>query len=817
MENHEAVSANNMAQHYESGKAASDAGEVIKSGSANLREPPIMRKTAVRALVGKLFERIRGAAGPVVDTQSVLANEAESHSSNSQEKEAVAEDVGRATQSEVADVAPGGLCCPENKSSFDMPALFQIAREAGESVPFPILHDRGLMASMQLPSTSEADDDVEQSLERHDVEDDPVSAAVEICRPGKSNASTKRQTKQKLELSDVLAIWMQGVVAEIAEKNAHGGASAVLVRAGIASDHFHAIRDYLLSETELFPLFVPDSKKEYSGIREQLLSQIAGGKTVVLWATPAQKIPPVLRDVIDTELDLPDLSAGIIEKSYGVVLTDPVCIPEGDWTRDVLLPDIVSVSREYPCKIASALRQLVLGRRACTGLRNGSVVLDELHGLGDAKTWALNMIRDVKAMLRGELDADDIDSGALLDGPPGVGKTALVRAIAIESGIPVVATSAASWMSAGSLDDVLKAMTADFDQALSKSPSILFVDEIEAMGSRASIGQHSEWIRWTVNHLLALMDGFAKKRKIIVIGATNHAEILDDAIKRPGRLERTIVIKLPNIKDRALIFDVYLSKIQHTIQPNEIERIARASSGSSGADIEKYVREAKARARDHSRLPSADDLIEAIFGIPRNPNYAAMSKEERLNVAWRIGCRAVVAAKLGVGTVLRLNLLPRADGKVGGVSLERSEDVLKNGGDYKAEIAVEIAERVGEEFCYGTSNVTTASAGAVKKAGEIAQNMIISSRLADSGRLHLNDFIHAREISDEAERVIRAMRRRVRSVIAEHEEIVRLLVDKLIESGDMGGEQFNAILCESVSRASSTSIAVEQKIIPFVR
>ena len=166
--------------------------------------------------------------------------------------------------------------------------------------------------------------------------------------------------------------------------------------------------------------------------------------------------------------------------------------------------------------------------------------LQQMAGYGPAQAWGLQLAQDLSDWRDGQISWSEVDSGLLLSGPPGCGKTIFAASLAKTCNVSLIATSAAQWQAAGHLGDFLKAMRASFSAAVTKAPSLLFIDEIDSIGDRQAFsGDNKAYSVQVVNGLLEAMDGLAGREGVVVIGATNFPGNLDAALTRPGRLDKS--------------------------------------------------------------------------------------------------------------------------------------------------------------------------------------------------------------------------------------------------------------------------------------
>ncbi|MFB9268031.1 AAA family ATPase [Bradyrhizobium erythrophlei] len=322
--------------------------------------------------------------------------------------------------------------------------------------------------------------------------------------------------------------------------------------------------------------------------------------------------------------------------------------------------------------------------------------LEELAGYGEAREWGLNLVADLREYQAGRLDWTCIEKGLLLVGPPGVGKTQYARALAKSANLPLVSTSVADWNSAAYLSGTLGAIKESFSQARQLAPCILFIDELDGISDRANLtSDYKEYWTQLVNLLLELLAGIEERPGVVVIGATNHPDHIDAAVRRAGRLDRTIEIQLPDAEALLAIFRFHLGA--DLLADQDLTPVALAAAGKTGADVEAWVRRAKSRARRAGRVLVLEDVLHEV-----RSGREALPKHLRRSFAVHEAGHLVVGVALAVFEPQALTILDRGAGTHGNLSWTNSQTQpgIENC------IAALLAGRAAEEVILGSPQAT---------------------------------------------------------------------------------------------------------------
>ena len=407
-----------------------------------------------------------------------------------------------------------------------------------------------------------------------------------------------------------------------------------------------------------------------------------------------------------------------------------------------------------------------------------------------------------------------LPKGALLVGPPGTGKTLLAKAVAGEAKVPFFSLSGSDFVEmfvgvgASRVRDL-------FEEAKKHAPCIVFIDEIDAIGKRRDthFGGNDEREQ-TLNQLLAEMDGFESNKAILVLGATNRPEVLDQALLRPGRFDRRVIVDRPDLKGRVDVLKVHAKNV-HLDETVNLEEIALATSGAVGSDLANMVNEAAILAVKHGRKAvSQKDLFEAVevVLVGKEKKDRVMKPEERKIVSYHeVGHALVNALQKDAEPVQKITIVPRTMGALGYVlQVPEEEKYLNTKKEIEAMIVGFLGGRAAEEIVFDT--VTTGAANDIQQATRITRAMITQygmsdkfgmmglesreSMYLDNGtRLNCSEQMAA-EVDREIMRILRESYEEAKRLLLENREALDKIAEYLIEKETITGKEFMRIFRE---------------------
>lgn len=419
-----------------------------------------------------------------------------------------------------------------------------------------------------------------------------------------------------------------------------------------------------------------------------------------------------------------------------------------------------------------------------------------------------------------------IPKGVLLVGPPGTGKTLLARATAGEASVPFFSISGSDFVEmyvgvgASRVRDL-------FDQAKKNSPSIIFIDEIDAVGRHrgAGMGGGHDEREQTLNQLLVEMDGFGANEGVIIIAATNRPDILDPALLRPGRFDRQVAVGYPDIKGREEILKVHAKK--KPLAPDvELSVIARSTVGFTGADLENLLNEAALlSARRDKKAITMEEIEEATIKVlvgSEKKSHKLSDKEKKLTAYHEAGHAVVTYYLEGQDPVHQVSIIPR--GMAGGYTLHMpTEDksyASKN--DMLNDLVVLLGGRVAEALVLG--DISTGASNDIERATKIARNMVTRFGMSEelgpvsfasgSDEVFLGrDYTHMRNYSEtvaaaidkEVNRFISDANDRTETILSDHRDKLHKVANTLLEEEKIEGKRFLEIMDDEQKEGEDTN------------
>ena len=409
-----------------------------------------------------------------------------------------------------------------------------------------------------------------------------------------------------------------------------------------------------------------------------------------------------------------------------------------------------------------------------------------------------------------------LPKGALLVGPPGTGKTLIARAVAGEAKVPFFAISGSEFvqmfvgMGAAKVRDL-------FRQANEKAPCIIFIDEIDAIGKRrdTGIGGNDEREQ-TLNQLLTEMDGFDGRKGVVILAATNRPESLDKALLRPGRFDRRIQMELPDLEGRKAIINVHLKKVK--CDKIDMDVVARATAGSSGAELANIVNEAALRAvrmgRNKVTTSDLEESVETVIAGAQKKGKVISDEEKKIVSYHEIGHALVAALQSYSAPVHKITIVPRTSGALGyTMQVDKGEQVLMSREDLFNRIATLTGGRAAEEVILG--RVTTGASNDIEQATRLARAMVTRYGMSEKYDMMGLETVNnaylggdssltcssetAADIDREVLKMIGDAHQKARKLIAGHLDIMHEAAAYLLDKETITGEEFMAIVCKHQS------------------
>jgi cell division protease FtsH len=443
-----------------------------------------------------------------------------------------------------------------------------------------------------------------------------------------------------------------------------------------------------------------------------------------------------------------------------------------------------------------------------------AVTFKDVAGVDEAKDEVQEIVDFLKDPTRFATIGGRIPRGILLVGPPGTGKTLLARSMAGEAGVPFISASGSDFveMYAGVGASRVRKL---FKEARRHKACIIFIDELDAVGrTRGGNSLSHEEREQTLNQLLVEMDGFTQSDSIIVVAATNRADILDSALLRPGRFDRQVTVGNPDLKGREQILRVHSRKVALDADV-DLRSIARGTPGFSGADLANLVNEAALIAARGGRTKVGNADLDAardkvLMGVERKS--VAMSEHERVTCAYHEAGHAVVAALLPDADPLhKVTIIPR--GRALGVTMQLPEaDRYTHSKPFiESQIAILMGGRVAEELFL--RQMTSGASNDIERATELARKMVCELGMSPLGPVHFrrpaNGFDNdsraagfseetARRVDDEIRSLVMRGYETARQIVERQRQAVKALAEELLEVESVDSDRLRQIVAQHV-------------------
>ncbi|WP_204115961.1 AAA family ATPase [Shimia biformata] len=522
---------------------------------------------------------------------------------------------------------------------------------------------------------------------------------------------------------------------------------------------------------------------------ENIYISLQSETPLIVVAADLAQIPDAAKAASTLTVSLPRLDVDQICHLY-------TCLKSPVWQHQLhalrrRIPADLSLSHVSMSDLAVAMRQTsptAVAHHLCRSAgekksaTDNPMALDDVKGLGETRGMLEQCARDIASWRAGDLEWGAIPHGLLLSGPPGTGKTYCAERFASAAGAHFVPTSYSDWQKHGHMGQMLAAMRKDFQDAQDNAPSILFIDEIDSFGDRATVtGDNAEYVRAVVNGLLEMLDGSQKTEGVFVVAACNHVDKLDSALVRSGRFDLKVKLPLP---DKAALQGILRDHLPTELGRLDLGEYAARLVGQSGADVAATVRLAHSHARRHARTLTEADLNAAISETAPSIDTSNLTR-----VAIHEAGHALVGYSLGRGLPQRMRV-----GPAGGQVIFDPISPCPTLSDLNTELATLLAGRVAEEMLVGDPS---AGAGGSEDS-DLARATLLAARIEVSfglggGSLVWRDVSAAnlplvladKAVANRIEQHIQSAHAQAAEIVRCKESEIRQLSDALVEEREL--------------------------------
>ena len=513
-------------------------------------------------------------------------------------------------------------------------------------------------------------------------------------------------------------------------------------------------------------------------------------------------------------------------------------VPQTSYWMSIILPVVISVGAVILMMVIMNMRagagggtnakMMNFGKSRARMTNTSNVTFKNVAGLQEEKEDLEEMVDFLRNPQKYTSVGARIPKGVILVGPPGTGKTLLAKAVAGEAGVPFFSISGSDFVEmfvgvgASRVRDL-------FEDAKKAAPCIVFIDEIDAVARRRGTGMgggHDEREQ-TLNQLLVEMDGFGVNEGIIVMAATNRVDILDPAILRPGRFDRKVAVGRPDVKGRVEILQVH-SKEKPLGEDVDLARVAKTTSGFTGADLENLMNEAAILAAKENRSFIRQSDIDRAFvkvGIGAEKKSRVISDKEKRITAYHEAGHAILFHVLpDMDPVYTISIIPTGMGAAGyTMPLPDNDEMFNTKGKMLQDIMTLLGGRIAEEIIFG--DITTGASNDIKRATATARSMVMKYGMSDKlglicygddddevfiGRdlAHTRSYSEdvAKSIDEEIRRIISECHDQAKKIILEHEDVLHKCASLLLEKEKVHRDEFEALFTTENLETENNSI-----------